>query len=99
MTIEDSRYFNPDLPDHLFCLEGERACPPEDVGGIPGYFEFCHAMQDSALEEHESFIEWHGGPYDSERFDVDSVNWELLKYLRWSRDRYWPWGLSEEDAQ
>jgi hypothetical protein len=21
------------------CLEGERACPPEDVGGPPGYME------------------------------------------------------------
>jgi len=24
----------------------------------------------------------------SERFYPESVNWELMKYLRWSRDRY-----------
>jgi len=25
-------------------LGGENACPPEDVGGIPGYYEFLGAM-------------------------------------------------------
>jgi len=95
LTIEDSRFFDPDLPGPLFCMEGERACPPEDVGGMPGYFEFCRAMQDPAHEEHESFMEWYGGPFDSEWFDVNYVNRELFKYLRWSRDRYRYWGLLE----
>jgi hypothetical protein len=99
LTIEDSRYFNQDLPGPLFCLEGERACPPEDVGGVPGYFDFCHAMHDSAHGEHKRFMEWYGGSYDSERCDVDSVNWELMKYLRWSRDRYRRWGLLDGTAQ
>lgn len=36
-------------------------------------------------------MEWSGGDYDSERFDAVVVNWELMKYLRWSRDRYQNW--------
>jgi hypothetical protein len=28
----------------------------------------------------------------SEKFDSDTVYWELMKYLRWSRDRYQDWG-------
>jgi hypothetical protein len=92
LVLEESRYFNPELRTELACLEGERACSPEDVGGILGYFEFCKALKDPEHEEHESYMEWSGGDYDSERFDADAVNGELMKYLRWSRDRYQNWG-------
>jgi len=92
LVLEESRYFNLDLRTELTCLEGKRACPPEDVGGVPGYFEFCQALKDPNHEEHDSYVEWSGGDYDSESFDADAVNWELMKYLRWSRDRYQNWG-------
>lgn len=95
LVLEKSRYFNPELRTELACLEGERACPPEDVGGIPGYFEFCNALKDPNHEEHESFMEWFGGDYDSEQFDSESASWELMKYLRWSRDRLQNWGVIE----
>ncbi|MCF6237500.1 MAG: plasmid pRiA4b ORF-3 family protein [Candidatus Marinimicrobia bacterium] len=95
LTIEESRYFNPEPGTEIVCLDGARACPPEDVGGVPGYFEFCNAMKDPNHEEYESYMEWSGGDYDSESFDADAVNWELMKYLRWSRDRYQGWGRIE----
>jgi hypothetical protein len=59
---------------------------------VYGYYEFCKALKDPNHEEHETYVTWSGGDYDSERFDVDSVNQELIKYLRWSRDRYREWG-------
>ena len=92
LVLEDRRYFKPEVRTELTCLAGERACPPEDVGGVPGYFEFCNALQDPNHEEHESCMEWSNGDFDSARFDPESVNWELIKYLRWSRDRYQDWG-------
>lgn len=92
ITVENSRYFAPESGAELECLEGERACPPEDVGGVPGYFEFCTALKIPNHEDHERYMEWSGGDYDSEAFDVHAVNWELMKYLRWSRDRYQNWG-------
>lgn len=88
LVLEESRYFNPELRTKPACLEGERACPPEDVGGVPGYFEFLNALKDPNHEEHERYTQWSGGNFDSERFDLESINWELMKYLRWSRDRY-----------
>ncbi|MDF1590215.1 MAG: plasmid pRiA4b ORF-3 family protein [Desulfobacterales bacterium] len=97
VILEDSRYFNPKLQSEIECLDGVRACPPEDVGGVPGYYEFCKALKDPHHEEHESYKEWISGfPYfesafDSERFETEKVNHELLKYLRWSRDRFRPW--------
>jgi len=91
VSLVNSRYFNPEQQVELICLEGERACPPEDVGGVPGYDEFCKALKDPNHEEHESYMEWSGGNYDNERFETDVINWELMKYLRWSRDRYQSW--------
>ena len=96
IVIEENRYFNPKMDTVLACLEGERACPPEDVGGVSGYFEFCEALKDPNHDEHESYMEWSGGDYDSESFEAEAVEWELMTYLRWSRDRYQEWGLNEK---
>jgi hypothetical protein len=97
IILKDSRYFNPESRALLECLEGARACPPEDVGGVSGYQEFCNAVNDSSHEEHEDYtawfagLPWYGGVFDSERFEIEQVNLELSKYLRWSRDRVAPW--------
>lgn len=95
LVIEDSHYFNSEQGTELYCLEGERCCPPEDVGGAPGFFEFCKALKDPNHVEHTSYTEWAGGDYDSGKFDAEAVNWELMKYLRWSRDRYQNWEGTE----
>lgn len=92
LVLGESRYFNPELRTELACLDGQRACPPEDVGGVHGYFKFLNALKDPINEKHESYTEWPGSNFDSERFDSETVNWELMKYLRWSRDRYQNWG-------
>ncbi len=94
LVLEDSRYFDPELRTEIICLDGERACPPEDVGGVPGYCEFCKAIKDINHEEHETFMEWSGGNFDSEYFDCSIVNRELMKYFRWSRDRYVDWDIA-----
>jgi len=62
------------------CLEGERATPPEDVGGIWGYEEYVEAMTDPDHPEHEDWLEWRG-EFDPEAFDVDEVN-AALRELR-----------------
>ncbi|MFZ5766694.1 MAG: plasmid pRiA4b ORF-3 family protein [Thermodesulfobacteriota bacterium] len=91
LTLEENSYFDPGGQYHIACLDGARACPPEDVGGVAGYEEFCRVMKDPHDEEYERFREWIGGDYDAERFDIDAVNGELAKYLRWSRDRLLRW--------
>lgn len=63
------------------CLTGKRACPPEDCGGVWGYAEFLEAIQHSDHPEHESMLDWIGGEFDPEFFDLDEVN-RLLKLLR-----------------
>lgn len=61
------------------CVKGKRACPPEDVGGVYGYKTFLEAILDPKHEEHESFMEWIGGDFDPEEFDIDSVNGALMR--------------------
>lgn len=51
------------------CLEGERACPPEDVGGTTGYQEFLEAITDPDDEQHDEFLRWSGFSFDPENFD------------------------------
>ena len=61
------------------CLTGKRACPPEDVGGIWGYEGFLDAIRDLQHPEHEEYLEWAGGEFDPEAFDLGVVNAELQR--------------------
>lgn len=63
------------------CLDGQRACPPEDCGGIWGYQEeFLAAIHDPDHEEHERMLEWVGGSFDPEAFDLGRTNDALKQY-------------------
>jgi hypothetical protein len=61
------------------CVEGARACPPEDVGGVWGYAEFVEAMADPKHESHAEMKEWIGGKFDPGKFSVEAVNKELRR--------------------
>jgi hypothetical protein len=58
------------------CLEGARAAPPEDCGGVPGYEELLEALSDPENPDHEDLLDWAGG-WQPEAFDVDFVNMQL----------------------
>ena len=66
----------PPEPGQIYprCLAGKRACPPEDVGGPWGYEDFLQAIADPEDDEHESWLEWVGGAFDPEAFDVAEVD-------------------------
>ena len=63
------------------CIKGRRACPPEDVGGVWGYDTFLEAIQNPDHPEHDEYLEWIGGEFDPEEFDLDETN-EILRDLR-----------------
>ena len=58
----------------LACLDGARACPPEDCGGVWGYAELLEALAQPDDPRHEEFTECIGGAFDPERFDVRRAN-------------------------
>jgi len=51
------------------CLDGARACPPEDVGGVGGYVDFLAAIADPDDERHDELREWIGRKFDPEAFN------------------------------
>ena len=55
------------------CLAGERACPPEDSGGPPGYMELLEILADPDDEEHARRLEWVGEDFNPEGFSPDEV--------------------------
>lgn len=63
--------------EYPLCLKGKRACPPEDVGGVWGYEGFLEAVRDPGHEEHETYLEWIDGGFDSEEFHLDMINQAL----------------------
>jgi len=65
------------------CLEGKRACPPEDVGGMWGYEDFLKVIANPKDPEYDEMIEWIGS-FDPERFNLEYVN-EGLRHPRRAR--------------
>ncbi len=55
------------------CIDGQRAAPPEDVGGIWGYEQYVEVMVDPDHPDYEEHLEWRG-EFDPEAFDLEEVN-------------------------
>jgi hypothetical protein len=56
------------------CLAGANACPPEDCGGVEGYYRLLGILGDPNHPEHEEMKEWLGGEFDPTEFDLERVN-------------------------
>ncbi len=59
------------------CIDGGRACPPEDCGGAPGYEGFLSAISNPRDERHQELVEWIGGRFDPEAFNLAEANARL----------------------
>ncbi|MFY8201694.1 MAG: plasmid pRiA4b ORF-3 family protein [Pirellula staleyi] len=67
------------------CVEGERACPPEDVGGIFGYNEYLKIIGDPNHEQHEEMLEWRG-KFDPEKFDSKKASKKMQRGMAKGKD-------------
>jgi len=72
------------------CIAGERACPPEDCGGVPGYQHLLEVLRQPKHPEHAESVAWLKGhaknyhPFDPERFDAHTVRFSNPK-RRWAK--------------
>lgn len=70
-----------------WCLDGQRACPPEDVGGIGGYANFLEAWRNRDHPEHHDMRRWVGKHFKPELFSVQQVNSALCLFIStWNRE-------------
>ena len=71
----------PVMPDckYPICIDGERACPPEDCGGVGGYEDFLKIIKSPRHKEHKSTLEWVGGSFDPKKFDSQKVHFDNPK--------------------
>lgn len=60
------------------CLEGERACPPEDCGGTWGFANYLAAIADPRHDQHEEMRGWRG-PFDPEVFEAKMATKQMRK--------------------
>jgi len=62
------------------CIKAVRQCPPENVGGLPGFYDFLGAMEDAARPDHDAAREWRGGEwFDPEYVNLNQINEDLLE--------------------
>jgi Plasmid pRiA4b ORF-3-like protein. len=69
------------------CIDGQRACPPEDCGGAWGYENLLKVIADPDNDEYESTIEWLSGWYG--KYDPEAFNRKKIKFdnpeKRWKK--------------
>ncbi|MEO3715718.1 plasmid pRiA4b ORF-3 family protein [Roseateles flavus] len=79
ITVEERLPIQDGHNDWAMCLAGENACPPEDVGGPPGYMDFLEAMHNTRHEQHSDYWRWWGGPFDARAFSINAANMAIRK--------------------
>ncbi len=62
------------------CIKGKVNCPPEDCGGIWGYYEVPETIKNKNHPDDEDMLEWLGGNYNPEAFEIEDINQRLKKY-------------------
>jgi hypothetical protein len=63
-------------------VDGKRACPPDDCGGVFGYENLLAIIADPEHDEHDDMVAWleeMRPGFDPNVFDMDEVNRRLKK--------------------
>lgn len=67
------------------CIEGDKACPPDDCGGVGGYADLLEVLKDKNHPEYESYKEWLPKGFKPNIFPIKAVNEELVTFGAWHR--------------
>jgi hypothetical protein len=75
------------------CCSGNLNCPPEDVGGLPGFYDFLKIMNKPKHPEYKELIKWVksklvavDSKYDPMKFYSERVNFILLNLDMYIKD-------------
>jgi len=73
ITLEEILPANPRIRLPL-CVKAKGACPPEDIGGIWGYYAVLEALHDPRHPDHVEYEDMFGHDLDPDAFDIAEVN-------------------------
>src|SRR5215510_7723617 len=69
-------------------LDATGRCPPEDIGGPPGYAEFLEAIADPQHERHAELRDWYEDDFDPNVVDLPAIERQLANLAKhWSRSK------------
>jgi hypothetical protein len=80
LTVEKILPAELDVP-YPPCIEGKLTAPPEDCGGIPGFYHMLEALADPNHEDLEHMRDWTDS-FDPEAFSLEAVNKRMRKVFR-----------------
>lgn len=63
-------------------IRAQGRCPPEDIGGPPGYDMYLEAIADPDHEEHDWMLECYGEPQDFNDPEPDAITAELTRLAK-----------------
>ena len=81
ITIEALAFAEPKMKYPRF-LKGENRAPPDDIGGIPGFYEFLETITTGSASAKQELLDWHGGPFDPAAIDLDEIDARLADYAK-----------------
>ena len=82
-TVEVQKIVEPEPGvEYPVCLAGKKACPPEDCGGVYGYYEMLEALANPRHAGHEELLEWLGDEFDPDAFDLEEINAILTEWRK-----------------
>ena len=76
-------------------LDGAEAAPPEDVGGMDGFYEFLKIYRDETHPEHEEIKQWAQSmwfrEYNPDRTNsfLKSISYKKTEWDKIKHDNYW----------
>jgi len=76
----------PEMKTQRKCIGGERRCPPEDCGGIPGYENILKTLKHPGTEEYDEWIVCLDGKSDPEFIDIPMINNQLALLIEYIRE-------------
>ncbi len=77
LTVTDVRTGDPEVSYPRY-VGGNRNAPPEDCGGIPGFYDMLEALADPDHPNHADATEWADG-YDPDTIDELPIQYALLR--------------------
>ena len=63
-------------------VKGKFRRPPEDIGGFPGFEMFLEAIGDPKHPEHKHLLEWHGGPFDANDIEEETIHIQMKRLAK-----------------